>query len=395
MSFVFSVASVFGSLWDGYSYYREPGNSGYTIGEDSNNRTIGEDSINYKHFKACLHWENGTQYDCVMESGEIYVKYQCEEEQEEENINQQDFLPDRKTQVPGSVFDPSMVSDLEDPANTTSDAIAAAANDTEAINVNGPESRRILDVDTAEKKIINNDLDNDPEQCTPVYQPCSGDENGNTLCKQYTLVTVGEEGKDDVPRGHVSMTSYCIDATGGVTEEPGMALDYDGGDAMVDCVYYGSGDLVQGKMPTSETTGEPILDYAYCRGKSQAECSSTMFTGSFWSENYDSRNRPWYIETKQLLRPNWADPYPFAGYDGEFGITLNYPLFTTMDDGTGATRRFEGVCGVDYRRTYTYSEPNIGAANEPSIIVTHSDHFLLFFFFRPRLFFLCIHSEGC
>merc|ERR1712176_264859 len=54
------------------------------------------------------------------------------------------------------------------------------------------------------------------------------------------------------------------------------------------------------------------------------------------------------METKRLLKPNWAEPYPFYGTN-DTGITLSYPIFSKADGQN--KKRLEGVCAVDYKLT--------------------------------------------
>lgn len=295
--------------WDEYAFYREPGNSGYTI-DSVRNPTNPESNVNYKHLVSCFDNRNGTKHDCVFEPGAIYVKYACEEEYQ--NWDSKPYKP-----------------------------------------------------------YVENDSDNNPELCTPIYEPCRlGDES--VLCKRYTIETVRET---DPPRGYIPLTSYCIDPTGDFTEDPGMALDHNGSGMLGDCNYYYSNTIVNGYMPVADE-GER-LDYAACIGKTDAECDR-MFRGSFYSEMLDPRIEPWYQDTKRLLKPNWATPYVFSG-NGDTGITLSYPFYSEIveysnvydsnynynggsnNKGNNATetirtgfrrttkKRFEGVCAVDYR----------------------------------------------
>ena len=265
------------STWDGYAFYREPGNDGYTVDSvlDSINGSI---SVNYKHFKSCFSYEDGSWNDCIIEPGSTYVKYEC--------------------------------SESNNPNNSS-----------------------------------NNDNDNDPEKCQTVYKECPNDEN--ILCKQYSFATIEDDG---IPRGYVPQTSFCQDSTGGITEALGEALDFEGGGTLGNCTYgYGDNGLVNKSMPLDDN-GEPFdYDYAFCNGKTDEECQRMFRGGWYGGEIYDPRYRPWYTETKRLLKPNWAEPYPFYGTN-DTGITLSYPIFSKADGQN--KKRLEGVCAVDYKRKY-------------------------------------------
>lgn len=262
--------------WDGYAFYREPGNSGYTVDSVLDrfyNTNATKDNVNYKHFKSCFNWEDGSEKDCILEHNATYIKYEC----------------------------------VENPLSNS-----------------------------------NNNNDYDPQTCQPIYEPCLGDDT--ILCKQYSFDKIG---KDDVPRGYVPLTSFCLDETGRTTQTPGQALDVNGGGTLGDCTYaYGNNKPVDRSMPVDEDGKAFDYNYAFCIGKTNEECQR-MFHGSWFSEDYDPRIRPWYMETKRLLRPSWAEPYPFSS-TLDTGITLSYPIFSEMD---GDRQRFEGVCAIDYTLT--------------------------------------------
>jgi len=171
-------------------------------------------------------------------------------------------------------------------------------------------------------------------------------------CPQYTIATLTEEEDQSEKRGYIPLTNYCHDMNGRFTQEEGMAVkvytpstydlsrvvDPDGQSTVhqLSTCYHSDGTT-----PVNRTlSGE----YAFCGGK---DCDNT-FAGGYSSYEYDPRYRPWYIQTKDLQKPIWMDPFIFFGSDGKgivMGITVTQPIYDAVD----GKNVFAGVLAVDYR----------------------------------------------
>lgn len=179
---------------------------------------------------------------------------------------------------------------------------------------------------------------NDGGLC-PQMQPCPNqvcnDEDCETKwCRQYDIVQAPTD-VEVTGRGYIPITNFCHNDRGQFSQEPGAVLDPFGDDRetpeRTSC-RFGNGDLVQRNL-----TG----DYAACGGK----VCDTVFAGGYSESEYDPRYRPWYINTRELQKPNWTPPFAF--FTLGLGITYAEPIYTTDED-TGR-QVFAGVIAVDYR----------------------------------------------
>jgi len=158
-------------------------------------------------------------------------------------------------------------------------------------------------------------------------QECDDDEcTASILCRKYTLKT--SEQSENV--GLVPFNQFCKGLYGAPTEEPGGAMTLD--ERGFQTCSYGDGTPVRRRLAG---------DYSYC---GEREICDDNYVGVFNQLAYDPRYRPWYIQTRQLLVPNWSDVYLFT--TNILGITHSLPIV----DETNGTLVFEGVIATDYAR---------------------------------------------
>jgi len=148
-------------------------------------------------------------------------------------------------------------------------------------------------------------------------------------CTSYTI----KEATDDMRRGYLVRSTYCINSEGIPSQAPGE-IAKKGTDELGSCYFSDGVTLVDRKIEG---------DYAVCGG---GVCNNT-FEGAYISRDYDPRWREWYITTKALQKPNWSPPYPFFSSQ-EIGITFSLPIYNMLDDGRDV---FDGVLAVDYTFT--------------------------------------------
>jgi hypothetical protein len=181
-------------------------------------------------------------------------------------------------------------------------------------------------------------------------------------CSDYTVGVVhANQTLGFVPAGY-----QCINQYGMISQEPGKVISFyaDSTNFQNDLVgsYYPNGTCAHyDQSPVSDVVQG---NFAYCNGK---VCNDT-YIGCMRTVNYDPRLRPWYMDTKQLQREAWSQPYPFATHSNIFGITYAEPFYLTQDNGK---KVFAGVFACDYtlKDISTFLYDNYGFAQDTVVTV--------------------------
>lgn len=175
-------------------------------------------------------------------------------------------------------------------------------------------------------------------------------ESRKKWCRRYDILQdPGNRTDERERRGYVPITQFCRGIDGMFTEEPGRVVKGDPPltedlaavvnplDGSSSVHELGNCTYDDGVTPVSRSlTGA----YAYCG--SDGEICSDVFVGGFQSANYDPRVRPWYIQSKEVQRPTWTEPYPFASLG--LGITATHPIYDVVE----GRNLFAGVLAIDY-----------------------------------------------
>jgi hypothetical protein len=199
--------------------------------------------------------------------------------------------------------------------------------------------------------------------CTNVNETCN-DLNIINWCSDYTI----QQAQENETLGFVPTGYHCFDGHGKFSQEPGKVMSgYDLVRVEGEYVgsYYPNGTCVYANQ--KPVSGFMEGAFAYCNGK---VCNDT-FTGRIRTIDYDPRVRPWYTDTKQLQKPSWSKPYPFATYSNiitKIGITYANPFYDTQSNGN---KVFAGVYAVDYTLydISTFLRENYGGAQDTVVTV--------------------------
>lgn len=166
-----------------------------------------------------------------------------------------------------------------------------------------------------------------PKTCTDE----DSQESNTKWCPSYVEKKI-PEGTQNIQRGFIPRSYYCIDEKGLPTQKPGTVSRYLNAD-LTNCYYEDGVTIVDRYLEGN---------YAFCGGGTNL-CNTT-FVGAFRSIKYDPRYRDWYKDTRALHKPNWSLPYVFFT-NQEMGISYSLPIYRNED----GREVFSGVLSLDVK----------------------------------------------